>query len=101
MVDSLKQTGKLPPNFITKAEAEALGWKSGNHVPNGKTIGGEPYSNREKLLPSAPNRTWYEADINYQETRTRGNERLFYSNDGLLYFTREHSKTVVPIGKWK
>ncbi|MFD1244956.1 ribonuclease domain-containing protein [Paralysiella testudinis] len=62
------------------------------------------YGNREKLLLSAlsaPNRTWYQAGINYQETKTRGNERLFYSNDGLLYFTRDHSKTVTPIGRWK
>ena len=28
MVDSLKQTGKLPSNFIIKAEAIQLGWKS-------------------------------------------------------------------------
>ncbi|MFD1245794.1 ribonuclease domain-containing protein [Paralysiella testudinis] len=55
---------------------------------------------REKLLPSAPNRRWYEADINYQGTKTRGKERLYYSNGGMLYFSRDH-KTILPMGKWK
>ena len=100
MVDSLKQTGKLPSNFITKAEAIQLGWKPGRTIPNGKTIGGEPYLNNQNLLPSAPNRKWYEADINYQGTKSRGTERLFYSTDGLLYFSRDH-KTILPMGRWK
>lgn len=100
MVDSLKKTGRLPDNFITKTEAIQIGWKPRGTVPNGKTIGGEPYLNNQNLLPSAPNRKWYEADINYQGTNSRGKERLYYSNDGMLYFSRDH-KNIVPMGKWK
>ena len=100
-VESLQQTGKLPDNFITKAEAQSLGWKSGKVVPDGKSIGQEPYSNKEGLLPNAPNRQWYEADINYQGTKSRGEERLLYSNDGLLYFTRDHYETIESMGRWK
>ncbi|WP_374115531.1 hypothetical protein [Bacillus atrophaeus] len=35
---------------------------------------------------------WREADINYI-TGYRGNVRLLYSNDGLIYKTTDHSKT--------
>ncbi|TNG94805.1 hypothetical protein FHQ24_12805, partial [Pasteurellaceae bacterium UScroc31] len=101
LIDSLKNTGKLPENFITKKEAENLGWKTGKKpVPDGKIIGGEPYSNIEGLLPSAPERKWFEADINYTGTKSRGKERLYYSDDGLLYFTRDH-QTLIPMGRWK
>ncbi|TNH06860.1 hypothetical protein FHQ25_11930 [Testudinibacter sp. TR-2022] len=102
LIDSLKNTGKLPENFITKKEAENLGWKAGKKpVPDGKIIGGEPYSNIEGLLPSAPERKWFEADINYNGTKGRGGERLIYSNDGFLYFTRDHYNTTEPMGRWK
>ena len=78
---------KLPPNYITKTEAEALGWipKQGNltEVAPGKSIGGDIFMNKERLLPYANGRIWYEADINYI-TGFRGSDRILYSNDGLL-----------------
>ncbi|WP_240354316.1 RHS repeat domain-containing protein, partial [Pectobacterium brasiliense] len=42
IVDSLKSTGKLPSNYVTKAQAEAAGWSRGkalgNYVPGGKLV---------------------------------------------------------------
>ncbi|PJH93062.1 ribonuclease domain-containing protein [Bacillus sp. SN1] len=98
--DFVAKNGRLPVNYITKGEARKLGWdsKKGNlsKVAPGKSIGGDIYKNREKLLPEAKNRVWREADINYT-TGYRGNDRLLYSNDGLIYKTTDHYKTFVKL----
>jgi hypothetical protein len=90
----------LPNNFITKDQAKALGWdpKKGNlhEVAPGKSIGGDIFKNKGNPLPDAPNRVWYESDINYS-SGYRGNEKLIYSNDGLIYKTTDHYKTFTPI----
>ena len=47
---------KLPPNYITKAEARSLGWKDKgtlDQVAPGKSIGGDRFSNYEKILRGA------------------------------------------------
>ena len=84
---------KLPSNFITKKEAQKLGWDSqkGNldEVAKGKSIGGDRFGNYDKKLPEAKGRTWKECDINY-EGGYRGAERIIYSNDGLIYYTNDH-----------
>lgn len=84
---------KLPSNFITKKEAQKLGWDSqkGNldKVAMGKSIGGDRFGNYDKKLPDAKSRTWKECDINY-EGGYRGAERIIYSNDGLIYYTDDH-----------
>ena len=83
---------KLPPNYITKAEARSLGWKDKgtlDQVAPGKSIGGDRFSNYEKILPDAPGRSWKECDIDY----VRGNrnaKRICFSNDGLIYYTSSH-----------
>ena len=98
---SVFKNGSLPDNFITKAEAKALGWnqKAGNldAVAPGKSIGGDVFGNKEGLLPSAPGRTWFEADLNYSGGY-RGGERLLYSNDGKLFYSGDHYKTFQQIG---
>ena len=85
--------GGLPQNFITKKEALALGWdaKSGNlwQVTDKKSIGGDRFSNREKRLPEASGRKWFECDIGYGGGR-RGAQRIVFSNDGLIYYTPDH-----------
>ena len=85
--------GGLPRNFITKKEALALGWdaKSGNlwQVTDKKSIGGDRFSNREKKLPEASGRKWFECDIGYSGGR-RGAQRIVFSNDGLIYYTPDH-----------
>lgn len=100
--DYIRKNGKLPPNFITKQEAEKLGWvpSKGNldKAAPGKSIGGDRFGNREGLLPKAKNRVWYEADINYRKG-TRGADRILYSNDGLIYMTTDHYKSFTDITK--
>ena len=84
--------GKLPENFITKKEAEALGWPGGNLEPYapGKCIGGSRFGNYEGLLPDAPGRKWTECDIDTLGAKKRGAKRIVYSNDGLIYYTDDH-----------
>ncbi|WP_028273419.1 ribonuclease domain-containing protein [Atopococcus tabaci] len=83
----------LPDNYITKAEARDFGWEAseGNlwEVTDQLIIGGDRFGNREGLLPEAPGRQYYEADVNYNGGY-RGEERLVYSNDGLIYYTDDH-----------
>jgi filamentous hemagglutinin len=102
-------TGQLPRNYVTKAEAYAQGWQEGKAVNNyvaGGQIGGDVFRNSDGLLPLAPGRTWYEADIGLSNIMARGNtaqpaSRLLYSSDGLLYVTSDHYQTMIPIGRWK
>ena len=83
--------GHLPGNFVTKTEAEAAGWTSGavGQVLPGKQIGGDRFYNREGLLPDAPGRLWTECDVG-DRRKTRGAERIVFSNDGLVYYTADH-----------
>lgn len=84
--------GHLPPNFISKNDARAAGWEGGSLEPYcpGKCIGGDRFGNREGLLPTAKGRIWTECDINTLGKRSRGAERLVFSNDGLIYYTGDH-----------
>lgn len=85
--------GDLPGNYITKNDAQKLGWVSskGNlwDVAYGYVIGGDRFGNREGLLPDAEGRNWYECDVNYFGG-FRGSERLLFSTDGLIYYTNDH-----------
>lgn len=47
-------------------------------------------------LPEKSGRIWYEADINYK-WGYRGNDRIPYSNDGLIFVTYDHYKTFIEI----
>lgn len=88
----LQTYGQLPDNYITKNEAEDLGWSGGSvekYAP-GKAIGGDRFSNREGLLPKANGRTWTECDIDTLGENSRGAKRLVFSNDGLIYYTDDH-----------
>ena len=91
---------KLPSNYITKKEAEALGWVSnkGNlwEVTDHKCIGGDTFGNYEGLLPKQKGRTWKECDVNYNGGY-RGTERLLFSNDGLIYYTNDHYETFTKL----
>ena len=84
--------GHLPPNFITKKEAEAAGWSGGSleRVLPGMCIGGSRFGNYEGLLPQAKGRTWTECDVNTLGAKSRGAERIVFSNDGLIYYTGDH-----------
>lgn len=84
--------GKLPSNFITKAEAEKLGWNGGSLEPYapGKCIGGSRFGNYEGLLPKKDGRTYTECDIDTLGAEKRGAKRIVFSNDGLIYYTEDH-----------
>ena len=84
---------ELPDNYLTKKEAQALGWenKKGNlwKVAKGCSIGGDRFGNYEGLLPDKKGRKWTECDIDF-EGGYRGGERIVFSNDGLIYYTDDH-----------
>ena len=108
VIESLKNSGKLPKDYITQSEAKALGWNNGKALQNfapGKKLGGDIFLDLEKKLPSATNRTWYEADvgINYALKRSNPNNpayRILFSNDGLIYGTFDHYETMFYIGTY-
>lgn len=83
--------GHLPDNYITKAEAEEAGWDAGQgnlwEVAEGMSIGGDPFGNREGLLPAGE--TYYECDVNYSGGY-RGDDRIVFSEDGDVYYTADH-----------
>ena len=84
--------GKLPGNFITKKEAEKLGWTGGGleSCAPGKCIGGDRFGNYEGLLPKKSGRTYTECDIDTLGRSSRGAKRIVFSNDGLIYYTDDH-----------
>ena len=86
---------KLPLNYITKKEAKSLGWNGGSleeYAP-GKCIGGDRYGNYEGLLPEKKGRSYTECDIGTLGKSSRGAKRIVFSNDGLIYYTKDHYKT--------
>lgn len=85
--------GELPQNFITKKEAQALGWEGGgldSYAP-GMCIGGDRFGNYEGLLPE--DREYRECDIDTLGADKRGAKRLVFSDDGLIYYTEDHYET--------
>ena len=89
--------GELPDNFITKKEAQALGWDSrkGNlhDVAPGMSIGGDRFGNYEQMLPD---NDYKECDINYSGGY-RGDERIVFSDDGDIYYTDDHYASFIQL----
>lgn len=88
--------GKLPSNYITKSQAEALGWVSskGNlwSVAPSKSIGGDRFGNYEGLLPGG---AYTECDIDFQGG-FRDSKRLVFRKNGSewqIYYTEDHYNT--------
>lgn len=90
----LAEYDELPENYMTKKEAEALGWVSseGNlwDVAPGAVIGGDRFGNYEGLLPKDGEYT--ECDVNYSGGY-RGGERLVFDTDGNIWYTADHYST--------
>lgn len=82
--------GKLPGNYISKKEAEKLGWNGGglDRYAPGKSIGGSHFGNYEGLLPAGHDYT--ECDIDTAGKNSRGAKRIVFSDDGLIYYTDDH-----------
>ena len=81
--------GELPSNFITKREAEKLGWTGGSLEPYapGKCIGGDRFGNYEGILPEG---RYTECDINTLGKKSRGSKRIVFDTDGNIYYTEDH-----------
>ncbi len=88
----LNAYGRLPGNYLTKKEAEKLGWSGGTpeRYKEGAAIGGDNFGNREGLLPKANGRKYYECDIDTLGKKERGAKRLIFSSDGLYFYTDDH-----------
>jgi hypothetical protein len=97
-VQSLRETGHLPDAYVTKQAAAAQGWHGGGlcEVWPGHVIGGNLFDNSRRQLPPNPGRMWREADLD-ETCRSRGPERLIFSNDGLIYVSPDHYGTFLPV----
>ena len=87
---------RLPENYVTKNQAEKKGWQGGSvekYTGEGTAIGGNRFGNYEGLLPKAKGRSYTECDINTVGKKSRGAERIIFSNDGLVYYTNDHYKS--------
>lgn len=85
--------GRLPDNYVTKREAQDMGWTGGSVEPytgEGTAIGGSRFGNYEGLLPEKAGRSYQECDIDTVGASSRGAKRIVYSNDGLIYYTGDH-----------
>ena len=87
----IRQFGKLPRNFITKAQARALGWRGGPLEPYapGKSIGGDRFGNYEHRLPPG---SYRECDIDTRG-KPRGGKRLVFTPERRIYYTEDHYNT--------
>lgn len=100
IADYLFEHGELPENFITKKEAQALGWDSRyndlSDVAPGMSIGGDYFGNYEGKLPRVKGRKYYEADCYYTEGK-RSAYRIIFSNDGHVWYTEDHYNTFTEL----
>ena len=91
--------GHLPSNYITKKQAQDLGWNGGslkNYAP-GCCIGGDRFGNYEGLLPKASGRKYTECDIGTMNAKSRGAKRIIFSNDGLIFYTDDHYESFTQL----
>jgi len=91
---------QLPENFITKEEAQRLGWRTTyryvSDAAPGKSIGGDHFSNYERTLPTGKGITYQEADCYYTKG-TRNAYRVIYSSDGRVWYTEDHYNTFTEL----
>ena len=90
----------LPAKFVTKKQAQKMGWRPGKNLwavkkLKGKSIGGDLFTNKEGQLPNG-GRIWHEADLDYKGGH-RGPKRLVYSTDGLHWVTVDHYQTFTEV----
>ena len=94
----IKEYHKLPSNYITKKEAQELGWSGGplkKYAP-GKSIGGDTFTNRQGVLPKSSDK-YIECDIDANGT-SRGAERIVYNTGNFkVYYTSDHYNTFVEL----
>ncbi|MBR6951153.1 MAG: ribonuclease [Oscillospiraceae bacterium] len=88
--------GHLPSNYITKRDAEDLGWSGGSveRFREGAAIGGGRFGNYEGLLPEG---RYTECDIDTDGASSRGAKRLVFSTDGRYFYTDDHYETFAEV----
>ena len=100
IADYLFAHGELPENFLTKKEAQKLGWDSrSNYVSDvapGMSIGGDYFGNYEQKLPVEKGFTYREADCYYTGGK-RNAYRIIYSSDGRVWYTEDHYNTFTEL----
>ena len=96
-VESVRESGQLPPRYATKDEARLHGWRGGGMcaVWPGHVIGGDRFNNFGGQLPDG-GRMYREADLD-ADCSGRGPKRLIFSNDGLIFVTVDHYNTFTPV----
>ena len=100
-VTALRQRGKLPDRYVTKSEAQRLGWRPGDDLcdsARGRSIGGDRFGNRERRLPERKGRKYFEADLDFACGK-RNADRLVFSNDGLRFVTVDHYRSFHEVPK--
>lgn len=106
VVTYLMTYGKLPSNYITKKQAENLGWQGGSvqKYQEGAAIGGNRFGNYEGLLPTDGGVTYTECDIDTDGASSRGAKRVIFSSDGHYYYTEDHYESFREVtfenGEW-
>ena len=97
-VRSLRETGGLPPRYVTKHLAKSRGWRGGGlcEIWPGRVIGGDVFHNFAGNLPTAPGRIYREADLD-ASCNSRGAKRLIFSSDGLIFVTIDHYNSFTPV----
>ncbi len=100
LADYIFEHGELPEGFVTKNQAQEMGWKTkyrnvGDIFP-GLAIGGDYFGNYEKKLPVIKGRKYYEADCFYQGG-PRNEYRIIFSNDGHVWYTEDHYNTFIEL----
>ena len=100
IADYIFEHGELPENFITKKEAQALGWDNMynylSEVAPGMSIGGDYFGNYERKLPVVKGRKYYEADCFYTKGK-RNAYRIIYSTDGHVWYTEDHYNSFIEL----
>ncbi len=94
---------KLPANYVGKDEGIALyesktdstfvNWSFNPWTTIGVMIGGDKFGNNEGLLPEG---SYHEADVDYFGDN-RGNKRLVYASDCVIYYTSSHYKSFTQL----
>ena len=100
LADYIFEHGELPDNFVTKKEAQAMGWQNGyryvGDIEPGLCIGGDYFGNYEQKLPQVKGRKYYEADCFYQGG-PRNEYRIIFSTDGHVWYTGDHYNTFTEL----
>lgn len=94
---------KLPGNYVGKNEGKKLyesktgntfdKWNFNPWTTIGVMIGGDIFGNNEGFLPEG---SYHEADVDYFD-ESRGNKRLVYASDCVIYYTSSHYKSFTQL----